>query len=371
MRAALLLILQVLTCRVTPLVGADSTRQLPIKISHEKGTFSGQLAVSLAGTMDRARAEWSATVANTSANKLFRVTFCIRAFDAADQQIRPGGNDCAISLWGSNWQPYTSLNFKGKQNIKIGDGKTAVEVSRFTIDATEVFDQTPNLREFGVRCSLVWPAAIRVFADRKFRPTVLDKDSLTATYAYDGGRVDSGSVNFLRSYTTAYTGWSIIWKSFRVDNASFYLRESKTSLCVGEVKMTFAGFGEPLFGNDGWYTVESNFAFEKALLDDVEAIAKKTASDDLDKAIGQLPPRSGGPKPVPTAGSPQLTITSNPTGAEIEINGEFIGNTPTTVSYREGKVTIKLSMAGRKSWERTLNLSGGDKRTVFAEMVPQ
>ena len=64
-----------------------------------------------------------------------------------------------------------------------------------------------------------------------------------------------------------------------------------------------------------------------------------------------------------------MTITSEPSGAEIEIDGEFIGNTPTTVTAKQGKVVVKLKKAGFQPWERTLTLNGGDKRTLNAEMV--
>jgi len=356
------------TLTVAPMWGVDSpTRQVPVEITNEKGSFNGQLSVSLNGPMNKAKATWSATIRNTSETKIFRVTFCVKAFDSSDQEIKPGGNECVIRLWGSNWASGASLTFKGNQNIKISDEKTPVQVAKYTITAIEVFDHSPNLRTFDVRCPLVWSSALRVFADKKFRPTVLDKDSFTATYAYDGGRVDAGSMNFLKSYTTAYTGWTMTWESFRVDAASLYLREEKPGACTAEVKMSFAGFGKPMFGQFGWYAVESNFNFEKGLMDQLEAQSKQAASADLDKAISQLPTEA--PKPVESATKPQLTITSEPAGAEMEIDGGFIGNTPTTITAKEGSVTVKVKKVGFQPWERTLKLNSGDKRTLNAEMV--
>jgi hypothetical protein len=347
--------------------GDTPFRQVFVEISNDKGSFSGQLSITLNGAMNRAKAEWNATIRNTSPNKIFRVTFCVKAFDATDQQMKPAGNECVLTLWGSNWQPGAPLTFKGKQNIKISDDKTPVQVAKYTVTATEVFDHSPNLRTMDTRCPLVWSSALRVFADKKFRPTVMDKDSFTATYAYDGGRIDTGSTNFLKAYTTAYTGWTMIWESFRVDNSSLYLREEKAGTCTAEVKMSFAGFGKPMFGQFGWYAVESNFNFEKALMDELEAQSKKAATDDLDKAISQIP--IAPPKISEGATKPQLTVTSEPSGAEIEIDGEFIGNTPTTVAAKDGTVTVKVKKAGFQPWERTLKLSPGDKRTLNAEMV--
>jgi hypothetical protein len=73
--------------------------------------------------------------------------------------------------------------------------------------------------------------------------------------------------------------------------------------------------------------------------------------------------------PAETAAKPQLTITSEPSGAQIEIDGEFIGNTPTTMTSKEGSVSVTIKKAGFQDWEQTLKLNPGDKRTVHAEMV--
>ena len=355
---------------VVPMLAADiPSSQIPVEITHENGSFSGQLSVHINGSMNKAKTEWNATIRNTSPHKIFRVTFCVKAFDAADQQIKPGGAECVLLMTGSNWGPGAPLTFKGKQNIKISDDKATVQVAKYTIAATEVFDNSPNLRSMDVRCPLVWSSAIRVFADKKFRPTVMDKGSFTATYPYDGGRIDGyTSKNMLKAYTNANTAFmGPIWESFRVDNASLYLREEKPGTCTAELKMTFAGFGKPLFGAYGWFALDSNFNFEKALLDGLEAQSKQAAGADLDKAISQLPTEA--PKPVEIATKPQLTITSDPVGAEIEIDGEFIGNTPATVTAKEGSITVKVKKTGFQLWERTLKLNPGDKRTLNAEMV--
>jgi len=131
--------------------------------------------------------------------------------------------------------------------------------------------------------------------------------------------------------------------------------------------MSFAGFGKPFMGTLGWYAVESNFNFEKALLDQLEAQTEQAASADLDRAISQLPTEAT--KPVENVARPQLTFTSEPSGAEIEIDGEFIGNTPTTVVTRQGKVVVTVKKTGFQRWERTLTLNPGDKRTLNVEMV--
>src|SRR5205807_7946436 len=62
------------------------------------------------------------------------------------------------------------------------------------------------------------------------------------------------------------------------------------------------------------------------------------------------------PRPLEIEAKPQLTITSEPNGAEIEIDGEFIGNAPTTTTVKHGKVVVKVKKAGFQPWERTLKI---------------
>jgi len=80
----------------------------------------------------------------------------------------------------------------------------------------------------------------------------MDKDSFTATYTYDGGRIDGygDAKQMLKSFTNANTAFmGPTWKSFRIDAASLYLREENVGTCTAEVKMSFAGFGKPVHGN--------------------------------------------------------------------------------------------------------------------------
>ncbi len=70
------------------------------------------------------------------------------------------------------------------------------------------------------------------------------------------------------------------------------------------------------------------------------------------------------PSPLQTT----LAISSTPLGAEIELDGNFIGNTPSTVSVSGADHSIKLTKAGYVPWERTLKTSSGTV-TVAPELV--
>ena len=65
--------------------------------------------------------------------------------------------------------------------------------------------------------------------------------------------------------------------------------------------------------------------------------------------------------------SAQLEITSNPAGAEISVDGNFVGDTPSELAVATGVHTITISKHGYKPWERKLTVSGG-KVSVAAEL---
>jgi diacylglycerol kinase family enzyme len=61
------------------------------------------------------------------------------------------------------------------------------------------------------------------------------------------------------------------------------------------------------------------------------------------------------PPPPPPA---TVTITSDPPGAEIELDGTFIGNTPTTLQMAPGSHSF-LMKKGSATWTRTVQIQPG------------
>jgi PEGA domain len=59
------------------------------------------------------------------------------------------------------------------------------------------------------------------------------------------------------------------------------------------------------------------------------------------------------------AEKPKLNITSTPAGADIEINGSFVGNTPSTIEVDLGDQDISISKKGFAPWTRKLKVKGG------------
>jgi hypothetical protein len=55
----------------------------------------------------------------------------------------------------------------------------------------------------------------------------------------------------------------------------------------------------------------------------------------------------------------QLQISSSPDGADIEIDGSFVGNTPSNVGVTAGQHDIAVKKVGFKPWERKIAVSSG------------
>ena len=79
------------------------------------------------------------------------------------------------------------------------------------------------------------------------------------------------------------------------------------------------------------------------------------------------------PEVVPaSASATQATvqIDSNPTGADIEVDGAFTGNTPSSVGMSAGEHAIKITKAGYQAWERKVRISNGSVK-ITAELEKQ
>ena len=58
---------------------------------------------------------------------------------------------------------------------------------------------------------------------------------------------------------------------------------------------------------------------------------------------------------TPTAAS-TVSFSSEPNGAEIYIDGKFVGQTPATISVQPGSHVVLVKATGRKNWQRDLEV---------------
>jgi hypothetical protein len=72
--------------------------------------------------------------------------------------------------------------------------------------------------------------------------------------------------------------------------------------------------------------------------------------------------------PAPSSASAVLAVNSTPGGAEIEVDGNFVGSTPSSVPVSMGSHNISVKKNGYASWQRTIHVTGGTVN-VMAELA--
>jgi hypothetical protein len=72
-------------------------------------------------------------------------------------------------------------------------------------------------------------------------------------------------------------------------------------------------------------------------------------------------------QPMEQAAQASLLIESTPPGADIEVDGSFVGSTPSTLNVVPGNHDITVKKKGFADWNRKMNVSGGTVR-INAEM---
>jgi hypothetical protein len=75
------------------------------------------------------------------------------------------------------------------------------------------------------------------------------------------------------------------------------------------------------------------------------------------QAAAQGSPAASSAGPAPSSCS--LVVQSTPPGADIEIDGAFVGNTPSTLTLAGGSHQVVVKKQGFADWSRNLNVTGG------------
>ena len=70
------------------------------------------------------------------------------------------------------------------------------------------------------------------------------------------------------------------------------------------------------------------------------------------------------------AAAPKLNVTSTPDGADIEIDGSFVGNTPSAIEVAAGDHVVTVTKTGYRPWQRKLKVTGGEIHLAAALEKP-
>jgi hypothetical protein len=77
----------------------------------------------------------------------------------------------------------------------------------------------------------------------------------------------------------------------------------------------------------------------------------------------------GSPSNTASQSDAGIEVSSAPTGADVELDGNFVGNTPSTIGVSQGDHTITLKKNGYKLWEKKIKVTSG-KVKISAELEP-
>jgi hypothetical protein len=61
-------------------------------------------------------------------------------------------------------------------------------------------------------------------------------------------------------------------------------------------------------------------------------------------------------------------VSSNPSGADVMVDGNFVGNTPATLKLAAGKHTVAMKMSGYKDWSREITVQSGSDVQLTATL---
>jgi hypothetical protein len=82
-------------------------------------------------------------------------------------------------------------------------------------------------------------------------------------------------------------------------------------------------------------------------------------------------PTPSQPTPSGTLSTGTLEVHSTPEGAEVYVDGAFIGNAPATLKLSPGQHTIRVTQSGFKDWSRDISVQAGSEAHLSASLDKQ
>ena len=189
---------------------------------------------------------------------------------------------------------------------------------------------------YNVSCVELWRAVKDTLRNSgKYGIIAIDNEEMTASYNMGG--------NLMAKRT----------------NSAVLNNKDNGASCELQIQTAYSGLGNNDAG-DFKKRVDESLAKLKSV--PLPGAAAPTAAPAASSADAK--PASA---PVPAS----LAIDSTPAGADIEIDGAFVGNTPSTLSVAPGSHSITVKKKGFTDWTKTLNVTGGTVHlTAELEQAP-
>ncbi len=91
-----------------------------------------------------------------------------------------------------------------------------------------------------------------------------------------------------------------------------------------------------------------------------------------EKATDKNTPESKGTQNAPAdAAKGTVNVSSVPAGADLLVNGQFVGNCPASLKLTAGKHTVTARLPGYKDWSREITVQSGSEVQLTANLEKQ
>lgn len=93
-------------------------------------------------------------------------------------------------------------------------------------------------------------------------------------------------------------------------------------------------------------------------------VVKESAGEKAAETTEKSAPPQG-------AATGSIAVSSTPQGAEVSVDGAFMGNCPATLKLSPGKHTIRVALSGHKEWNREITVLAGSELKLTAVLEKQ
>jgi len=104
---------------------------------------------------------------------------------------------------------------------------------------------------------------------------------------------------------------------------------------------------------------------------EVQGLNFALSAQDLIHVLERFYPASMSGKTSPPGGNGEVDVQSDPPGAEIYVDGAFVGDTPSTLHLSAGAHEVEIKGANKKIWKRELDVLKDSQVTLHPTLHPQ
>ena len=114
--------------------------------------------------------------------------------------------------------------------------------------------------------------------------------------------------------------------------------------------------------------IQKDWAEHGGAMREAAAAANPRPAPAAPTQVAAAAPVAAADPPPDVAPVGKLSVASVPDGADIEVDGSFVGNTPSDLQLPEGEHAVAVKKTGFKDWERKLKVTSGSNVHLKAEL---